>query len=66
MVRVYFNAFFHLFQIFPSVMRALRSKGAQLALCAELSQMVKLHKSQLEHGQFDLVVRLLNTSLQVC
>jgi len=52
-------------KIFPSVLRALRSKGAQLALCNELDTMANKNKrSLLEHGQFDLIVRLLNASLQ--
>ncbi|XP_020625172.1 myotubularin-related protein 13-like isoform X2 [Orbicella faveolata] len=48
----------------PSVVRALKSKGAQLALCHELSLRAKQHRSVLEHDQFDLVVRLLNSALQ--
>ncbi|XP_065070584.1 myotubularin-related protein 5-like [Rhopilema esculentum] len=51
-------------KIFPSVLRALRSKGAQLALCTELDQMIKMKRAFLEHGQFDLLVRLLNACLQ--
>lgn len=52
-------------QTLPSVIRALKSKGAQLALCHELSLRAKQHRSVLEHDQFDLVVRLLNSALQV-
>ncbi|XP_074605890.1 myotubularin-related protein 13-like [Acropora palmata] len=48
----------------PSVVRALKSKGAQLALCNELSLRVKQNRSMLEHDQFDLVVRLMNSALQ--
>ncbi|XP_068760421.1 myotubularin-related protein 13-like [Montipora capricornis] len=48
----------------PSVVRALKSKGAQLALCHELSLRVKQNRSMLEHDQFDLVVRLMNSALQ--
>eukprot|EP00794_Sanderia_malayensis_P018071 gene18071-19880_t len=51
-------------KIFPSVMRALRSKGSQLALCNELNLKIKQSRAMLEHAQFDLVVRLLNASLQ--
>ena len=53
-------------QTLPSVVRALKSKGAQLALCHELSLRVKQNRSLLEHDQFDLVVRLMNSALQVC
>ncbi|XP_048585296.1 myotubularin-related protein 13 isoform X2 [Nematostella vectensis] len=48
----------------PSVLRSLKSKGAQLALCHELSLRAKQNRSVLEHDQFDLVVRLMNNALQ--
>ncbi|XP_031559820.1 myotubularin-related protein 13-like [Actinia tenebrosa] len=48
----------------PSVLRSLKSKGAQLALCHELSLRAKQNRSVLEHDQFDLVVRLMNSALQ--
>ena len=59
------HCLYSLQQTLPSVVRALKSKGAQLALCHELSLRAKQHRSVLEHDQFDLVVRLLNSALQV-
>ena len=59
------HCLYSLKQTLPSVVRALKSKGAQLALCHELSLRAKQHRSVLEHDQFDLVVRLLNSALQV-
>lgn len=53
-------------QSLPSVVRGLKSKGAQLALCHELSLRARQNRSLLEHDQFDLVVRLMNSALQVC
>lgn len=49
---------------FPAVLRALKSKVARLALCRELAQHVIGNKAMLEHQQFDLVVRLMNSALQ--
>jgi hypothetical protein len=39
---------------------------ARLALVEELSYNVKSNRAQLEHQQFDLIVKLLNCALQVC
>lgn len=52
-------------QIFPAVLRALKSKISRLALVDELSFHVRSNRAMLEHQQFDLVVRLLNCALQV-
>ena len=51
-------------QIFPAVLRALKSKVARLALVEELGFHVESNRAMLEHQQFDLVVRLLNCALQ--
>lgn len=53
-----------IFQAIPSVLRALKSKGAQLALCNELEHRVKNDNSLLEHDQYNLLVRLINAALQ--
>jgi hypothetical protein len=52
-------------QIFPGVLRALKNKAARLSLVEELSYHIKSNRAQLEHQQFDLVVKLLNCALQV-
>ena len=52
-------------QIFPAVLRALKSKVARLALVEELGYHVQSNRAMLEHQQFDMVVRLLNCALQV-
>ena len=52
------------FQIFPAVLRALKSKFSRLALVAELGNHVAGSRAMLEHQQFDMVVRLLNCALQ--
>jgi myotubularin-related protein 5/13 len=63
--------FFYMFmsclcvQIFPAVLRALKSRVARLALTLELSHHVNANRAMLEHQQFDLLVRLLNCALQV-
>lgn len=54
-----------LLQIFPAVLRALKSKVARIALTQELSHHIQSNRAMLEHQQFDLVVRLLNCALQV-
>ena len=51
-------------QIFPAVLRALKSRIARLALVEELSYHVQSNRAMLEHQQFDMVVRLLNCALQ--
>ncbi|CAH1786112.1 unnamed protein product [Owenia fusiformis] len=51
-------------KIFPAVLRAMKSKMARLALTHELAYHVQTNKAQLEHQQFDLVVRLMNCALQ--
>ncbi|XP_074660812.1 myotubularin-related protein 13-like [Tubulanus polymorphus] len=51
-------------KIFPAVLRALKSKVARLALVQELRYHVQSNRVQLEHQQFDLIVRLLNGALQ--
>ena len=56
---------FCMLQIFPAVLKALKSKVARLAMVDELKYYVQNNKSTLEHQQFDLVVRLLNCALQV-
>ena len=56
---------YHRFQIFPAVLRALKSRVARLALVEELSYHSHSNRAMLEHQQFDLVVRLLNCALQV-
>ena len=57
--------FTFILQIFPAVLRALKTKVARLALVQELGHHVSGNRAQLEHQQFDLVVRLLNCALQV-
>ena len=52
-------------QIFPAVVRSLKSKVARMALTQELGQHIQTNRAMLEHQQFDLVVRLLNCALQV-
>ena len=52
-------------QIFPAVLRALKSGAARLALTQELGDQVKGNKAMLEHQQFELVVKLLNCALLV-
>ena len=54
-----------LLQIFPAVLRALKSKVARVSLTQELSHHIQSNRAMLEHQQFDLVVRLLNCALQV-
>lgn len=54
-----------LLQIFPAVLRALKSKVARVALTQELGHHIQSNRAMLEHQQFDLVVRLLNCALQV-
>ena len=49
----------------PSVQRALKSRGAQLALCQELAARSEQHRAVLEHDQFNLVITLMNCALQV-
>ena len=49
---------------FSAVLRALKTKDARLALCAELSQHVAGSRAILDPAQFDLVVRLMNCALQ--
>ncbi|XP_028407553.1 myotubularin-related protein 5-like [Dendronephthya gigantea] len=48
----------------PSVQRALKSRGAQLALCQELAARSEQHRAVLEHDQFNLVITLMNCALQ--
>lgn len=49
----------------PSVLRALKSKGAQFALCNELEMRLRNEKGALlNHDQYNLIVRLINTALQ--
>lgn len=48
----------------PSVLRALKSKGAQYALCNELESRVKFDSAMLDHDQYHLIIRLLNAALQ--
>ncbi|XP_046862400.1 myotubularin-related protein 5-like [Xenia sp. Carnegie-2017] len=48
----------------PSVQRALKSHGAQLALCQELAARSEQHRAVLEHDQFVLVITLMNCALQ--
>ena len=52
-------------QIFPAVLRALKSRVARTALTQELSYHIRSNRAMLEHQQFDLVVKLLNCALQV-
>ena len=49
---------------FPAVLRALKNNNARLALAQELSIYVKGNRASLSHEQFDLIVRLMNCSLQ--
>ena len=49
---------------FSAVLRALKTKDARLALCAELGQHVAGSRAILDPAQFDLVVRLMNCALQ--
>ena len=49
----------------PSVLRALKSKGAQLALCNELELRIKNEKSALlDHDQYNLIIRLIDAALK--
>ena len=50
---------------FPAVLRALKSSAARLSLMEELSQHVIGSKAELEHQQFELVVRLMSVALAV-
>ena len=46
-------------------MRALKSKGAQFALCNELEMRLRNEKGALlNHDKYNLIVRLINTALQ--
>lgn len=58
------SKFFSQHQIFPAVLRALKSRVARLALTQELSYHIRSNRAVLEHQQFDLVVKLLNCCLQ--
>ena len=53
-------------KIFPAVLRTLSSKFARLALAEELLLYITDNggKAVLEHEQFDLVVKLMNSALQ--
>ncbi len=53
-------------QIFSAVLKALKDKIARIALVEELKYYIDNNRAQIEHQQFDLVVRLLNCALQVC
>jgi len=52
-------------QIFPAVLRALKNKATRLGLVEELNSHIKNNRAQLDHQQFDLVVKLINCALQV-
>lgn len=52
-------------QIFPAVLRALKSSTARLALTHELGEHVRSNQAMLDHQQFDFVVKLLNCALMV-
>ena len=52
-------------QIFPAVLRALKSRVSRISLTQELSYHIRSNRAMLEHQQFDLVVKLLNCALQV-
>ncbi len=46
------------------MLRALKGKIARLALMEELGYQIQGNRAMLEHQQFDMVVRLLNCTLQ--
>ncbi|XP_055601637.1 myotubularin-related protein 13 [Uranotaenia lowii] len=48
---------------FPAVLRILQQRDARLTLCRELAKIAQGNK-QLDHQQFDLVVKLMNRALQ--
>ncbi|XP_039436960.1 myotubularin-related protein 13 isoform X2 [Culex pipiens pallens] len=48
---------------FPAVLRILKQRDARLTLCRELAKIAHGNK-QLDHQQFDLVVKLMNRALQ--
>ena len=52
------------FQIFPAVLRAMKSKVSRLALVEALQLNVQSNRAMLEHQQFDMIVKLLNCALQ--
>ena len=52
---------------FPAVLSALKSRQARIALCDELAMQHAAGGSSqviVEHQQFDMIVRLMNTALQ--
>ncbi|ESO05166.1 hypothetical protein HELRODRAFT_77859 [Helobdella robusta] len=51
-------------KIIPAVLKVLKTKVARLLLVEELGFHVKSNRSLLEHQQFEMVVRLLNSALQ--
>lgn len=52
-------------QLFPAVLRSLKSRIARQALCQELTAQVDANRALLQGQQFDMVVRLINCALQV-
>ena len=49
---------------FPAVTRSLKNNSACLSLAHELSAYITGAKAQLDHQQFDLIVKLVNCALQ--
>ncbi|XP_049531218.1 myotubularin-related protein 13 [Anopheles darlingi] len=48
---------------FPAVLRILKQREARLTMCRELAKIAHGNK-QLDHQQFDLVIKLMNRALQ--
>ena len=48
----------------PAVLRALKSRAAQVALCQQLDYRIRAESGKLEHDQYNLVVKLINAALQ--
>ena len=52
-------------QVFPAVLRSLKNKSMRQALVDELAVYIQGPQAVLEQQQFDMIVRLMNSSLQV-
>lgn len=49
----------------PAVLRALKGRAARVCLTQELNQHVLQNRAVLDDQQFDLIVRMMNCTLQV-
>uniref|UniRef100_A0A182J5B9 Myotubularin n=1 Tax=Anopheles atroparvus TaxID=41427 RepID=A0A182J5B9_ANOAO len=49
---------------FPAVLRILKQREARLTMCRELAKIGNQGNKQLDHQQFDLVIKLMNRALQ--